>query len=62
MGDKTPSLPIRSRLTGLRYVDLVPEPAVELWRSAVRKISTSCRTMHPHTPAKPLKTVCKEIL
>lgn len=35
IGDKTPLVPLRQSLTGPRYVDLVLEPIVRLWRGAV---------------------------
>ena len=35
LGAKTPLLPLQQTLTGRRYVDLVLEPIVSLWRAAI---------------------------
>lgn len=47
MGEKTPLIPIRQTLTGPRYVDLVLQPVVRLWRGAFGKFILF---MHDNAP------------
>lgn len=47
MGEKTPLRPLRQSVTGRRYVDLVLEPIVRLWRGAMGNIFIF---MHDNAP------------